>query len=111
MGTETLNYENMPNNFFGRGSQRGWEFNLLSREGNIAMYEKVSDDGFVCYEVIRIKVSKGGMSIIGGVQVQFKAKEIYPSDELFGMNGFCYLDKCMAEDKYRDMVIAEKYKI
>jgi hypothetical protein len=104
MGTETLDYEIMPKEFMGRGSQRGWEFKLLSRDGDIAMYEKRSD-GVVCYEVIRIKVSKGGVSVIGGVEVEFKAKELYPSDESFGVNGFCYVDRCMAEAKYKTMLL------
>ncbi len=104
MCTETLDYEIMPSEFMGRGSQRGWEFKLLSREGNVAMYEKRSD-GVVCYEVIRVRFSKGGVSVIGGVEVVFKAKEVYPSDEMFGVNGYCYVDRRMAEARYKVMVL------
>ena len=104
MVTETLDYEIMPSEFMGRGSQRGWSFKLLSREGSVAMYEKESE-GVLCYEVIRIKVSKGGVSVMGGVEVEFKAKEVYPSDELFGVMGYCYADRSMAEARYKVMVL------
>lgn len=82
-------YEPLLDVFMGRGSQRGWEFRLVSREGDIAIYEK-RDGSSVVYEVIRVRRSKGMVGVIGGKDVEFKAKERYPSDEGFGTDGFSY---------------------
>jgi hypothetical protein len=76
-------------------------FKQLRRDGDVAMYERVCEDGCRYWEVIRIKRSKGGENVIGGVRVVFEAKEVYPADEQFGVNGWCYGGEGMALERYR----------
>jgi hypothetical protein len=106
MGTQELiqdstYYEPLLESFMGRGSQKGWEFKRLRREGMYAMYEKVSEEGCKVYEVIRVRKDKGGVSVIGGVEVVFRAKEYYPSDNYFGTDGWSYGSLSDAEHRFR----------
>jgi hypothetical protein len=61
------------------------------------------ESGRVCgYEVGRVVKSKGGVSNIGGVDVEFKAKELIISNEQFGRfehEGF-YSKKGRAVDEF-----------
>lgn len=105
-----VNYEPLAETFTGRGSQRGWEFKQLRREGRIALYEKESE-GWKCYEVIRVKEDKGGLHKLGGVEVMFEPKERYPSDEDFGNNGWTYGNEGEAIRKYEALVEEEWLKV
>jgi hypothetical protein len=101
MQTELLNYELLSKEFHGRGSQKGWMFIELMREGNAAVYEKEdSDTGRIVYEVVEVQMSKGWKGMIGGKEVEFVAKERYPSDEDFGSLGWTYGSMSDAEEKF-----------
>lgn len=102
--SQELVYEPLEREFMGRGSQRGWKFRELRREGLYALYEKVSEEGDVVYEVIWVKCNKGGVYVIGGVDVEFKPKERYPSDEEFGVRGWSYGLLGDAEDRFSSLV-------
>ena len=106
MGTqELIHYEPLEREFMGRGySQRGWKFREVKREGLIAMYEKVSEEGDEYWEVIRVLRDKGGIRVIGGVKVDFKAKERYPSDNEFGVSGWCFSSYERAEGRFMELV-------
>ena len=109
MGTqELIQYEPLEREFMGRGSQRGWKFKELRREGLYALYEKVSDEGDVYWEVIWVNRDKGGIRVIGGVEVDFKAKERYPSDNSFGVDGWCFSSYEGAEIRFNELVGALK---
>jgi len=95
-------YEILPIEFEGRGSQRGYYFRMLDRCGDVCLFEK-SDGDRKYYEVIVIRKSKGRVSVIGGVEVEFKNKETYPSDEKFGLMGWCYVRECDAKVKYDEV--------
>jgi hypothetical protein len=41
---------------------------------------------------------------MGGVEVYFKPKERYPSDEEFGRYGWCYVRECDALARYKALV-------
>jgi hypothetical protein len=45
-------------------------------------------------------LSKAKFGILGGVEVEFKAKECYPSDEDFGRFGWSYGLITDAEERY-----------
>lgn len=81
--------------FIGRGSQKGFSFSLIKRNLNICVYMKsdLESDSLKCwYEVIVVRVQKENTFKIGGVDVKFNAKELYPNDELFGLYGWCFSD-------------------
>ena len=106
MGTQKLiHYEPLEKEFMGRGySQRGWKFREVKRQGLIAMYEKFSEEGDVYWEVVRVNRDKGGVRIIDGREVDFKAKERYPSDREFGVDGWCYSRYEVAERRFSELV-------
>jgi hypothetical protein len=100
-------YEPMPSEFDGRGSQRGWVFSLIRRDGMVCMYRKDKNDYDGCityYEVVILKRKKGGNYVIAGKDVEFKPKERYPSDEEFGDYGWCYVRECDALARYEALV-------
>jgi len=108
---ELIIYEPLREEFMGRGSQRGWRFRMLRREGLYAMYVKKNDvegrhegKSMEVYEVIKIRLSKGRKAIIAGVEREFKSCEVYPSDEEFGSYGWCYVRECDALARYEALV-------
>ena len=101
---DLIQYEPLAKEFEGRASQRGWLFREVKREGLIAMYEKVSVDGSVYFEVIRVKRDKGGVSVIGGVEINFESKERYPNDNAFGTDGWCYRGYDRACERYDELL-------
>jgi len=101
METEERSYELLQKEFEGRGSQRGWRFVEVKREGNAAVYEKRDvETQRVVYEVIEVQMSERSVRVIGGVEVEFKAKERFPSDEEFGRYGWTYGSMSDAEERF-----------
>jgi hypothetical protein len=47
-----------------------------------------------------VQQQKGGLSRIGGVDIVFEPKEKYPSDEQFGVNGWCFSLEQLADERY-----------
>lgn len=91
--------------FNGRGQQKCFYFKCLKRVGDIALYEKSSTDGVgKWWEVVVIRKQEASDNLIGGVVVHFEAKERYPSDEQFGVDGWCYSTLSAAEKKFSDMI-------
>lgn len=108
-------FELLQKEFEGRGSQRGWRFVEVKREGNAAVYEKVDVEiQKKVYEVIEVRVSKEKKGMFAGVEVEFKAKERYPSDEEFGSLGWSYGSMSDALERYEWLKVriadAEKTK-
>lgn len=99
-------YEVLPQEFMGRGSQFGWVFKQLKRIGDIALYSKTDNDGNQYYEVVVIGFSKGGSTTIGGVNIVFNPKELYPSNEQFGVNGWCFSSQRNAESRFEQILLA-----
>lgn len=91
--------------FNGRGGQKGFSFNLIKRNSNICLYRKADSESIHCwYEVIIVRVQKENTFKIGGVDVKFNAKELYPNDELFGLYGWCFSDEQSAFKKFDELV-------
>lgn len=88
--------------FFGRGSQKGFDFELIERNGNIALYKKFT--AVDIYEVIIIQEQNEQETTIGGNLVKFEHKERYPSDEDFGTLGWCYNSLERAKNKYDRLI-------
>lgn len=85
-----VSYETLPLEFVDRGRT----YVQLERKENMALYECYDEHGRAdCWEIIKVRLSKESSSVIGGVEVQFRAKETYPSDEGFGPYGKCFTNK------------------
>lgn len=92
--------------FEGRGSQKGYSFRCLKREKNIAIYEKMAEDGDSYYELVIVKHHNGlkfGDSIV-------PPSEFYPSDNQFGLDGWCYRkdQKEKMEEKFQKLLIEKE---
>jgi hypothetical protein len=94
--------EILPLSFVGKGKNHSdWDFIQVKREGNVAMYERKDRmSGRSHWEVIKVREEKGGKRVLGGVEVFFKPREVYPSDREFGDFGWCYGDREVAESKF-----------
>lgn len=95
-------HEILPIEFKGRASQKEFQFKQLKREGMIALYEKKDKEGTVYYETIVVQ-KHDGRTMPGGAKVP--PSEYFPSDNSFGLYGWCFnlLDK--AEEKYQSLLI------
>lgn len=78
--------ETLLERFTGRGSQKGYQFTQILRSGRIALYKKSGEGNY--YEVIVIREQPRRETEVAGVKVVFEAKEVYPSDEMFGLYGW-----------------------
>ena len=100
-----LVFKPLEEEFMGRASQKGWKFKRVDRIRDFAMYEKVDgESGRSYWEVVKIRRDKGGKFIMGGKEVEFEAKERYPSDEEFGVTGWCFATLDAAKTRYRELV-------
>jgi hypothetical protein len=80
----------LPEEFQGRGSQKGWNFKLRERSGKYAIYEKRSESN-IYYEVIAVRVQKAMQAKYpNGTVVDYPEREVYPRDEEFGTYGWSY---------------------
>lgn len=97
--------EVLPQEFNGRGGQKGFLFSLIKRNVNICLYRKSDSESDKCwFEVIIVRIQKENIFKIGGVDVKFNAKELYPNDELFGLYGWCFSDVDSALNKFDELV-------
>jgi hypothetical protein len=93
--------------FTGRGSQKGWVFNKIKREGNVAIYSKQEPEiSTTYYETVKINVHNG--YTIGGVK--FPPGETYPGDSLFGITGWCCNSLEKAEQIFNELIQHEQSK-
>lgn len=72
----------IPNNF----RKNGYDYRLLEREGNVAIYEQVKPNRVYAFEVVKIRSSKA-RSAFGH---DFEAAERLPSDDDWGTLGKTY---------------------
>ncbi len=89
--------------FKGRGSQKGFMFSKIKREGNVAIYSKSSGEEIndvIYYETVVINQHNGYK--LGGVV--FPPGENYPGDSQFGLRGWCYRDPLKAESKFQELI-------
>ena len=74
----------------------GFDYNQIARERHFAIYEqRWQDGGNVCYEVVRIQRCEA-QTLFGR---QYPAREVYPSSEHWGQQGWTVLTKDAAFDK------------
>lgn len=88
----------------------GYTKSLLSRSGDLAVY-KNSKDGFVGYELMRIRVRKKDR-VLSGRTISVKGDEYLPSTNDWGSHGWSLrtlidVDKKMAWLKRRDEALKQ----
>lgn len=92
-GKKEEDFERLPDEVFPEGTGvHGLSARLIKRQGKLCMYER-SDHVF---EVFIVKIQKA-CEMFGRT---YPKKEVYPSNESFGVNAWCYNDKKEAEKKF-----------
>lgn len=86
--------------------QKGFRFTQLERNNDYAVYLKEndvpidSDSYYFSYEVIQIKKQKASTVSIGGKEINYPAKEVYPGDKSWGASGWTFRDGTEAKAYY-----------
>ncbi len=93
---------------FQLGGKKGFTFNLLKREGSIAIYEQLDGDGIIGYEVHKIRVRKpveckytnpdGSIKL-----VKYPEREVLAGNEDFGKYGWSCETLKEAEAKLKEL--------
>lgn len=85
---------------------KGFNFNLIERDGNFAIFSKVLRQSFskqpnIHYEVIKIAIGKPNPMFDKNPEYDFI--EIYPSSESWGTNGFTCFTLERAKEKLEEL--------
>lgn len=74
-----------------------FEYEQIDRTDNVAIYSQrlVEVDKIVAYEVFEITRQEAGERMSFGNKIVYEAKEMYPSNEAFGVTAWSF----MAKDK------------
>lgn len=81
--------------------KRGFTYNLVTRQGDVALYEQMLEDTLVGYEVILVQKNTQER-ILGGVI--YPPSEYYPSDNSWGVKGFSFYTLPKAQAKFKEIV-------
>jgi|SRR3990172_11740 len=73
---------------------------LIKRENNVAIYKR----GISIFEVFKVREQKYSEQVIGGVNVIFEEKELYPSSEQFGNDAYCCSNLEQAEKRFEQLL-------
>jgi hypothetical protein len=97
-------FEPLPVEFEGKGSQGKFYFKQLMRVGDVALYRKTKefDSGrqHKSHEVIVVRKQKE--SFRG--DIHYKAKEHYPNDEEFGRYAWAFISLEAAVKKFEELL-------
>src|SRR5262249_31608625 len=86
----------------------GFSYRQIAREGNWAIYEqRWRGSENVCYEVIRIRQQEATTFPSGR---SYPAREVYPTSEAWGLDGFTLADRGKAWDKFFEMSLEQPAK-
>lgn len=107
----------LESNFIGKGEVKGFEFTMVKKSDYAYLYMVEnksfdSDNKDTYYEVFERKESKGGTSVLGGVEVYFEPREMYPCSNSFGLWAWSYNDLKSAVSKMNeiDRYVQERLK-
>ena len=78
---------------------KGFNFLLVKREGDIAIYKKYASKKNFCYELIKI-TRHNGYTVQGNF---IEPSEVYPGDAMWGVKGFTYKDLEAAEKHFNKL--------
>lgn len=84
------------NVYRGAGEVKGLKFELVKREVDLCIFKR--SDGY--FEVINLLQRKAKTAIIGGVKINFKEKESYPTGDSW--NGACVFELERAEKIFKN---------
>jgi len=83
----------------------GFGYRQIARQGNWAIYEqRWPGSENLCYEIIRIRREEATTFPSGR---SYPAREVYPSSEAWGVDGFTVTDRNKAWDKFFEISLEE----
>ena len=77
---------------------RGFLYDQLERQGDVALYRQTNHAGIVRYEVVRIRIQREHTWPNGTTTPE---KEAYPGSNAGGTLGWTFLERSLAEAKLR----------
>lgn len=85
----------------------GWHFEQLKRNCQAAIYKRTNIviPEAIYFETIKIIIQDDKVARIAGNVVMFPSREIYPTDEQFGLLGKCCMSLEKAEAYYREFTV------
>ena len=82
-----------------------YDFNLIKRVGNIAIYTQSKKGKIYAYEVHKIRIQKEHEIMINNQKALFKEMELLASAEYFGIYGWSFTNIQAALDKMGELRI------
>ena len=79
----------LQNEFYGKGSVDGFMFKQIEKSECAYIYSVTTPYDTVHYEVFEHIETNGGDIVIGGKNVHYEAKVLYPKDNSFGITAYC----------------------
>lgn len=105
----------LESNFIGKGEVKGFEFTMVKKSDFAYLYMVEnkcidSDKKDTYFEVFERKESKGGTSVLGGNEVYFEPREMYPCSNSFGLWAWSYnnLKDAISKMKEIDRCVSER---
>lgn len=83
-----------------------FQYELIQRNQNFAIYAQYIEDEIIAYEVFRIKIQKAQVVKLGGRTIFYAEKEMFPSNEDFGYIAFTCGNLAKAEKRFEEMTAA-----
>jgi len=80
---------------------RGFFYEQLERQGDVALYTQTNHAGIVRYEVVRIRIQREHTWPNGTTTPE---KEAYPGSNSWGTLGWTFIERPLAEDKLRALL-------
>ena len=84
-----------------RFRDRGFFYEQLDRQGDVALYTQTNHAGIVRYEVVRIRIQREHTWPDGTTTPE---KEAYPSSNSWGTLGWTFIERPLAEAKLRALL-------
>jgi hypothetical protein len=86
---------------------KGFTHDQITRNSVAAVYAKWDGSALRGYEVFKIKKQSHQKRVVDGREIEYPAKERYPSDEDFGHSAFFIEDWAKAEEKFLEITQKE----
>jgi len=85
--------------------KNGFSYEQVCRNEFAAVYAQMVGGLIIAYEVFEIRQQKEGSATMGGVEIQFKEKELFPGDNEFGKTAWSVKNKDKAIQMFNGLKV------
>jgi hypothetical protein len=93
--------------------KNGFLYKWIDRKGNLCMYAQgygsESNLDIIAYEVFFVKEQPEGNAKIGGVDIHFENKELFPNDEDFGKIAWSFRKFEWAKKRFSALLTSDEF--